>query len=221
MLGRPGIFFVAIPLLLAMVQARARLPSAMNAHQVIAPAASTIAAGFSRERSGNTLPAENPDEATLGTTGADEPAVRDCDGLPREEKEACYAEYDEAALKECERLRLHGCAPYARVYRAEAELRHVGDALLRHVRDAYASYEQNQPGYIRDVEDAYAVADSAWRDYRDAHCALDPIVQGMSRQEAPGLAADCRANMTEARVRALRKQTSLLFEEVASDDRPE
>ena len=221
MLGGSGILFAAIPLLLAMGQACAPLPSEAETHHVIGPAASTAAAGSNREGAGNTLPAEPPDKARPGTTGADGPAARDCDTLPRVEKEACYAEYDEAALAECERVRLHGCAPYARVHRAEAELDQVGDALLRNVRDAYASYDQNQPGYVRDVEDAYTAADRAWREYRDAQCALDPIVQGMSRQETSGLSAECRAGMTEARVKKLRKQNSALFGEAASDDRPE
>lgn len=76
------------------------------------------------------------------------------------------------------------CAPYARVHR-EVELKQVSEVLLQEVRDTYASYEDNQPGYVKDVESAYVAADSAWRAYRDAHCALEQVVQSMSRQEAP------------------------------------
>lgn len=144
--------------------------------------------------------------------------MKDCDSLPLAEKEACYASYDKAELTECEQVRLYTCAPYARMHRAEAELGQISAALLRDVRDTYASYEDTQPGYVKDVEGAYAAADSAWRAYRDAHCTLEPVVQGMSRQEVPGLTEVCRASMTEARVKELKEQRSTMFAEGAGND---
>ncbi|HEY0335107.1 MAG TPA: hypothetical protein VGC74_15595 [Stenotrophomonas sp.] len=46
----------------------------------------------------------------------------------------------------------------------------------------------------------------------------EPVVQGMSRQEAPGLTEVCRASMTEARIKELKEQASMLFAEGAGND---
>lgn len=212
-------FFAAMSLLLVMGQGCVRSPVAVAAMQkATRPAASAAATDSSSDGLGNTLPAEATSASAPAATRAGESAVKDCGSLPLAEKEACYASYDKAELTECERLRPHTCAPYARVHRAEEELGKINDALLRDVRDTYVSYEDDQPGYLKDVEGAYTAADGAWRAHRDAHCTLEPVVQGMSRQEAPGLTEVCRAGMTEARVKELKEQRSTLFAEGASND---
>lgn len=219
MLAGSRIFFAAMSLLLVMGQGCARSTAPVAAMQkATRPAASVAATESSSDGLADTLPAEATSASTLAATRAGESAVEDCDSLPLAEKETCYASYDKAELTECERLRLHACAPYARVHRAEAELGKMNDALLRDLREAYASYEGDQPGYLKDVEGAYAAADRAWRAHRDAHCTLEPVVQGMSRQEAPGLTEVCRAGMTEARVKELKEQRSTLFAEGAGND---
>lgn len=212
-------FFAAMSLLLAMGQACAGSPAPVAAMQEAKrPAASAAATDSSSDGLAGTLPAEATSTAAPAASRAGESAVKGRDSLPLAEKEACYASYDKAELTECERLRPHACAPSARVHRAEAELGKINDVLLRDVRDAYASYEDDQPGYLKDIEDAYTAADGAWRAYRDAHCTLEPVVQGMSRQETPGLTEVCRAGMTEARVKELKEQRSTLFAEGASND---
>lgn len=220
MLGGSKRLLAAMLLLLVMGHGCARSPSPEAATQepVTSPAASTTATDSSGGGLASPLPAESTSASTLAATGADESAVKDCDALPLVEKEACYAGYDERELAECEQVRLYSCAPYARVHRAEAELKQISEALLQAVRDTYTSYEDNQPGYVKDVEGAYIAADSAWRSYRDTHCALEPVVQGMSRQEAPGLTEACRAGMTEGRVKELKEQKSTLFMEGAGND---
>lgn len=150
---------------------------------------------------------------TQASSQADMQATRDCDALPLLEKEACYSGYDGAALAECEQIRLNACAPYARTHKAEEELDQASDALMQVAREAYASYEDTQQGYVKDLEDAYAEANTAWRAYRDTHCALEPILQGMSRSEAPDLTEACRARMTEARVDEMKEQATTLFME--------
>lgn len=212
-------FLAAMSLLLAMGQGCARPPSPEAVTQkVTRPAASTTATNPSRDGLADARAAESTGASTFAATGAGESAVKDCDALPLAEKEACYASYDEAALAECEQVRLYSCVPYARVHRAEAELKQISEALLQNARDTYASYEENQPGYVKDVESAYAADSSAWRAYRDAHCTLEPVIQGMSRQEAPGLTEVCRASMTEARVNELKEQRSVLSTEGAGND---
>jgi hypothetical protein len=213
-------FFAAMSLLLAMGQGCAQPPSpeAVVTQKVTRPDASATAPDSSRAGLADRLPTESTGASSFAATGAGESLVKDCDTLPLEDKEACYASYDKAALAECEQVRLYSCAPYARMHLAEVELKQIGEALLQSVREAYTSFEDNQPGYVKDVERAYAAADSAWRTYRDAHCTLEPVVQGMSRQEAPGLTEVCRAGMTEARVKELKEQESTLFAEGASDD---
>lgn len=219
MLDGSRIFFAAMSLILIMGQGCARSPAPVAAMQkATRPTASAAATDSGSDGLANTLPAEATSASVPAATRAGESAVKDCDSLPLAEKEACYASYDKAELAECERLRPHTCAPYARVHRAEAELGKINDALLRDVRETYAFYEDDQPGYLKDVEGAYTAADRAWRAYRDAHCTLEPVVQGMSRQEAPGLTEVCRAGMTEVRVKELKELRSTLFAEGASND---
>lgn len=173
MVGGSGRFLAAMSLLLAMGQRRARPPSPEAAAQKgTRSAASTAVTDSSRAAPANTLPPESTGGSTFAAAGAGKSAVKDCDALPLAEKEACYASYDEAALAECEQVRLYSCAPYARVHLSEVELKQVSEALLQGARNAYTSYEDNQPGYVKDVDSAYAAADSAWRAYRDAHCTL-------------------------------------------------
>lgn len=207
-------FFAAMSLLLAIGQGCARSPSAevFTQKQVASAVASMTATDSSRGGLANTLPVESTSASTYAATAAaGESAMKDCDAFPLADKEACYASYVEAALVKCEQARLYSCMPYARVHRAEMELKQVREALLQDVRDTYSSYEDNQPGYVKDVESAYAAADTAWHAYRDAHCTLEPVIQGMSRQEAPGLTEVCRADMTETRVKELKEQKSTLF----------
>lgn len=212
----------AMLLLLVMGQGSARSPSPEAASQtpVTRSAAPMTSIGSTRSGLANPPPAGSTSIPTVAAAATGGSAAKDCDALSLVEKEACYAGYDESELAECERVRHHGCAPYARVHRAELELEQIGEALLQEVRDTYASYEGNQPGYVKDVESVYAATDSAWRAYRDAHCALEPVVQGMSRQEAPGLTETCRAGMTEVRVEELKEQKSALFPKgTGSDER--
>lgn len=146
------------------------------------------------------------------------PATKNCDALALTEKEACYAAYDEAALAECERVRLYSCAPYAHVYRLEAELEQLNADMMRAARETYASYEDTQPGYVKEVEESFVASDSAWRAYRDAHCAQEPFIQGMSRSEVAGLTESCRARKTEERVKELKELMSGLFMEEATNE---
>lgn len=208
----------AMLLLLVMGQGCARSPSPEAAPQKPSPVASATSIDSNRGGPANPLPVGSTSIPTVAAAATGGSAAKDCDALPLAEKEACYAGYDEGELAECEQARLYSCAPYARVHRAEVELKQVSEALLQDVRDAYTSYEDNQPGYVKDVESAYAAADSAWRAYRDAHCTLEPVVQGMSRQEAPGLTEVCRASMTETRVKELKDQKAALFAEGAGND---
>lgn len=207
-------------LLLIMGQGCDRSPSpeAIPKNPVTSSAVPTTSIDSNRGGLANRLTARSSTISTVAAAATAGSAAKDCGALPLVEKEACYASYDEGELAECEEIRLYSCAPYARVHRAEVELKQVGEVLLQEVRDTYASYEDNQPGYVKDVESAYVAADSAWRAYRDAHCALEPVVQGMSRQEAPGLTEACRASMTEARGKELKEQESTLFAEGAGND---
>jgi uncharacterized protein YecT (DUF1311 family) len=85
----------------------------------------------------------------------------------------------------------------------EKHLEQLNSDLLQVTREAYASYEDNQPGYLKDVGQFLAEADRTWRVYRDATCNLEPFIQGMSRSEAVDLTEACRANTTAARLDAI------------------
>lgn len=85
--------------------------------------------------------------------------MENCDNLPLLQKEACYARQPPDLVTECERMRPNHCAPYASVYALEKQLEQLNAALLQATRKAFASYEDNQPGYFKDVEQFLAEAD--------------------------------------------------------------
>jgi uncharacterized protein YecT (DUF1311 family) len=211
--------FMASALLLATGPGCASVPSpeAEKFKATIPAASGTPVHVFDGGHAGTLFPTSTV-ASILATTAEGVSAVKDCDALALADKESCYARYDEATLAECEAARLYSCAPYARMHRAEVRLKQAGEAMLHVMRTAYASYEHEQPGYLKDAEDAYASAESAWRAYRDAHCGLTPMLEGMSRQDFPGLIEMCRAIMTEAHVRELEALMSNLFAEGAAND---
>lgn len=145
--------------------------------------------------------------------------MENCDNLPLVQKEPCYARQPPDLVTECERMRPNHCAPYARVYALEKQLEQLNAALLQATRKAFASYEENQPGYVKDVQQLLAEADHAWRAYRDASCKLDPFIQGMSRSEAADLTEACRASTTSARVDAIEEMISKLKEDPDNEQR--
>src|SRR3546814_12736437 len=95
-------------------------------------------------------------------------------------------------MAECERMRIHRCAPYARVHGLEKQLERLNAGLLQAAAEAYASYEGDQPGYVEELERSFAAADRTWRAHRDAHCKLEPLVQGMARHEVANRSEDPR-----------------------------
>lgn len=214
--------FAVISLLTAVVQGCASFSSTDAVRQATTSfTASSTAKHSSDEGRAGTRPAASTVPSVVSDVKEGKPAKQDCDALPLPGKEACYANYEEAALVECERTRPYSCAPYARMHRVEAELMRANDALLKAMRNAYAAYEHDQPGYLKDAETAFAVAGSTWHAYRDAHCELVPLLEGMSRRELPGMTEACRAAMTEARIQEIEERISSLFAEGAANDQQE
>src|SRR3546814_16791090 len=82
-----------------------------------------------------------------------------CDNLPLVDKEACYARQAPDLMAECERMRIHRCAPYARVHGLEKQLERLNAGLLQAAAEAYASYEGDQTGYVEELERSFAAAD--------------------------------------------------------------
>ena len=146
-------------------------------------------------------------------------SMESCDGLPLADKEACYARQAPDLMAECERMRLHHCAPYARMHESEKQLGQLNADLLQAAKKAYGSYEDSQPGYVKDLEESLADSDRTWRAYRDAHCNLDPLIQGMSRREAADLTEACRADKTAARVVEVKEMLATLKEEPNDEQR--
>ena len=219
MLGGSRRMFMASALLLATGPGCASVPSPEAAnYKATIPAASATPVHVVDGGHAGTLSPTSTVASILATTAEGVSVVKDCDALALADKESCYARYDEATLAECEAARLYSCAPYARMHRAEVRLKQAGEALLQAMRTAYGSYEHEQPGYLKDAEGAYAAADSAWRAYRDAHCGLTPMLEGMSRPDFPGLIEMCRALMTEARIEEVEEVMSNLFAEGAAND---
>lgn len=145
--------------------------------------------------------------------------MESCDNLPLVDKEACYARQAPDLMAECERMRTHRCAPYARVHELEEQLELLNAGLLQAAGTAYASYEGDQPGYVEELEQSFAAADRTWRAYRDAHCKLEPFVQGMARNEAANPAEACRADKTAARVIEVKEMLSIFKDETDDEQR--
>lgn len=142
--------------------------------------------------------------------------MESCDNLPLVNKEACYARQAPGLIAECERMRVHRCAPYARVHELEEQLKRLNVGLLQAAAEEYASYEGDQPGYVEELEQSFVAADRTWRAHREAQCKLEPFIQGMARNEAANLAEACRADKTAARVIEVKEMLSLFKDE--SDD---
>lgn len=119
------------------------------------------------------------------------------------EKRACMAKQDDAFIEECERIRPGACVPYHQMHTAEQTLLRSEVRLLESAQQAYASYIGNDPAYLEDLATHAHDANTAWRAYRDAQCALEPFAEGMSRSESENLAEACRLTKTQARIAEL------------------
>ena len=143
--------------------------------------------------------------------------MESCDDLPLADKEACYARQPEELIAECERVRLHHCAPYARVHVLEERLRTLNAELLRSAASTAGSDRIGQPGEDNELAQSLSLSDRTWRAYRDAQCSLDPMIQGMSLREAPDLAEACRADMTSVRIREVEGMLSTVMEDTIDE----
>lgn len=119
------------------------------------------------------------------------------------EKRACLAKQDEAFIDDCERMRPMSCRPYREMHSAERALLQAETAFVKSAQRAYRSYIGNDPAYLDDIAAHSREANSAWRSYRDAQCALEPLAQGMARGESENLAETCRLAKTKTRMAEL------------------
>lgn len=119
------------------------------------------------------------------------------------EKRACLAEQDEAFIDGCERMRPMSCKPYREMHSAERALLQAETAFEASAQRAYRSYIGNDPAYLDDIAAHTREANTTWRAYRDAQCALEPLAQGMARGESENLAETCRLAKTKTRIAEL------------------
>lgn len=133
------------------------------------------------------------------------PTLEDCevtDGLVA--REACFAGLPDPVIDDCESLRLFRCAPYRDMHLAR--LAHVDalDRLIVGVQDTLADYAGSGSAHANELVDSLRAAESAWQAWRDAECAVIPLLEGMARDEATGLTEACRADQTRSRADLLR-----------------
>lgn len=119
------------------------------------------------------------------------------------EKRACLAKQDETFIADCERMRPMSCKPYREMYSAEETLRQAEASLLQAAQQAYGSYTEDDPAYLDDLSASSREANVAWRAYREAQCALEPLAQGMARGESENLTETCRLAKTQERIAEL------------------
>lgn len=120
------------------------------------------------------------------------------------DKRVCHARQDQSLIDECERLHPMRCSPYRDMHAAERELAEVEQSSIASARKTYASYTDGDASYLKDLEAAAREANRAWREYREAHCTLEPFAQGMSRDLAEHLAEACRVRVTHTRIDELK-----------------
>jgi len=95
------------------------------------------------------------------------------------------------------------CAPYKKMDSAERQLAALNRKLLTSALRGYATYNEDDPGYLDDLKKFFADADRTWRGYRDAQCEMEFFIQGMSRHGNEGLVETCRLGKTRERIREL------------------
>ena len=119
------------------------------------------------------------------------------------EKRACLADQSDVFIDKCERMRPMSCKPYREMHSAERALLRAETAFVNSALRAYHSYIGNDPAYLDDIAAHSREANTAWRAYRDAQCALKPLAQGMARGESENLAETCRLAKTKTRIAEL------------------
>lgn len=150
-----------------------------------------------------------PAPAAAGT-GSPKPVadVDACDQSPDlATREACYARLPPAAIEECESLRRFACAPYRDMHLAQQEHDAAAKALIDASTRAYHGVSGDE-AFATDLLHHLQAADAAWAAWRDAECALEPFLDGMSRGEAGRLTEACRAEQTRRRAAELRERAS-------------
>lgn len=148
-------------------------------------------------------------QAALPGTADPAADIGDCDQSPDlDTREACYAALLPEAIEECESLRRFACAPYRDMHVAQNEHAAAVEALVAASAAAYDSYTGTDPTFLTDLVSRLHAADAAWATWRDAECALEPLLDGMSRSEASGLTEACRAEETRKRAGVLRERAS-------------
>lgn len=113
------------------------------------------------------------------------------------EKRACLAEQSDVFIDKCERMRPMSCKPYRDMHYAERTLQEAEADLMKSAQQAYGRYIKDDPAYLDDLAAHSRDANTAWRAYRDAQCALEPLAQGMARGESENLAETCRLAKTK------------------------
>lgn len=125
-------------------------------------------------------------------------------------REACFAKQSDEDISACERIKPFSCKPYKEMYEAAQQLNMLDRQIMTLAQKKYASYQANDSTYLVNLASHIRAADKAWAAYRDAHCSLEPLLEGMSRAEASNLAEACRVNRTNARIKKLRGEVERL-----------
>ena len=126
------------------------------------------------------------------------------------ERESCFAKVSEDQIDACEHIKPSACRPYKDMYTADRQIQTLNAQLLTLAKKAYGSYARDDSTYLSDLYRYARASNRAWQTYRDTQCALEPFMQGMSRQESADLTEACRFTMTKARIGQLNEQISAL-----------
>lgn len=154
---------------------------------------------------GATEPSPAPQGAMLQETSNDCFTIGDVAG-----REACFARMSAQELAECAKFKPLACVPYRDMQAENKKVESLMAEIAGLSRKTYASYAQEDAAYLDDLMKGLKDADLAWKNHRDAHCLLEPFLDGMARREAGDLTEACRLDLTRKRVSELEAIVSSL-----------
>lgn len=121
------------------------------------------------------------------------------------EREACFARMTDAQVSVCERYRPLACMPHKDMFTATKTLDQLVSGMIEASKKKFSSYAGGDPTYPTNLAKGIRDADTAWQAYRDAHCRLEPMLEGMSQKASGDLIEKCRLDLTHQRIKQLRE----------------
>lgn len=169
-----------------------------------------LMAASSTACSAQTLKANQPpaEPTALERSNSD---MTDCRSLGKwNEAEACLGQNDISGIGNCGDNRPQTCSPYLEMRLATEKMQRLENEIKQLSTQAYGNYLANDPAYLKDLGSFLDASNESWASYRDAHCQLEPYINGMMRREFGILTEQCRLEKTKSRIAELEEVLTTL-----------